>query len=164
MNKLVRKVVEINNQNFNLFVYLVFVLLIIDNLTNNFLSSLGISKIALLTFIGVSASIKIYFQFKNIVIFDSKAIENISLRKAIIALSNIGKKIISNKKKLLILSFTIIGIIFLYQKSTQQVITYLTRAGIANYVVYGILIVLYILIVFTVFHEKNLREDNKSGR
>jgi hypothetical protein len=164
INKFIDKVVKINDHNFNLFVYLILTLLIVDTLTNNSLSSIGINKIALLTFLGVSAVIKAYFKFKDKIIIDNKTIKNVSPRKMVIVLSSVIKKIVSNKKIDFLIVFTIIGIIFLYQKSTQQVITYLTRAGIANYVVYGILIVLYILIVFTVFHEKNLGEDNKLGR
>jgi len=164
MKKFIDKVIAINDHNFNLFVYLIFVLLIIDTLTNNFLSSLGINKIALLTFIGVSAAIKVYFRIKDHIIIDSKTIENISLRRSVMILNRIGKKIISSKKRGAIITIIIIGTIFLYQKSTQKIINIFSQSGIANYVIYGILITLYILIVFINFYEKDALENNKSTK
>ena len=164
MKKFIDKVIAINDHNFNLFVYLIFVLLIIDTLTNNFLSSLGINKIALLTFIGVSATIKVYFKIKDHIIIDSKTIENISLRRSVMILNRIGKKIISSKKRGAIITIIIIGTIFLYQKSTQKIINIFSQSGIANYVIYGILITLYILIVFINFYEKDALENNKSTK
>lgn len=161
MNKFLNKIIEVNDYNFNLFVYLVFILLIIDTLTNNFLSSIGINKTSLLIFLGVSATIKIYFKIKDKVIFDSDTIKKTSLRRGIIILSKFIKKNVRGRRVNFIVVLIIICTIFLYQKSTQQVITYLTQAGLANYVVYGILITLYILIAFTIFHEKKPREANK---
>ena len=162
MKKFIDKVIAINDHNFNLFVYLIFVLLIIDTLTNNFLSSLGINKIALLTFIGVSAAMKVYFRIKDHIIIDSKTIENISLRRSVMILNRIGKKIISSKKRGAIITIIIIGTIFLYQKSTQKIINIFSQSGIANYVIYGILTTLYILIVYINFYEEDSLENNPS--
>jgi len=164
MNEFIKKAVAINNHNFNLFVYLIFILLIIDTLTNNFLSSLGINKIALLTFIGVSATIKVYFKIKDKIIVDNITIKNTSPKKMITTASKISKKIFSGKKTDLLIPLAIIGAIFLYQKPTQQVIASLSQAGIANYVIYGILITLYILATYITFYEKNPRENSKSTR
>ncbi|HCX45284.1 TPA: hypothetical protein DGT35_01645, partial [Patescibacteria group bacterium] len=130
MNKFLNKIIEVNDYNFNLFVYLVFILLIIDALTNNFLSSIGISKTSLLIFLGVSATIKIYFKIKDKVIFDSNTIKKTSLRRGIIILSKFIKKNARGRRVNFIVVLIIICTIFLYQKSTQQVITYLTQAGL----------------------------------
>ena len=162
MNKFLNKIIEVNDYNFNLFVYLVFILLIIDTLTNNFLSSVGINKISLLTFLGISAIIKIYFKTKNKVIIDSDVIQNISLRKITITLLNITKKIMGNKKKSVVIAIIAIGAVFLCQKSTQKIIHIFSQSGIANYVIYGILITLYILIVYIYFYEKDSLENNPS--
>ena len=162
MKKLLDKVIEINDHNFNLFVYLILSLLIIDALTNNLLSSVGINKISLLTFLGISAIIKIYFKTKNKVIIDSDVIQNISLRKITITLLNITKKIMGNKKKSVVIAIIAIGAVFLCQKSTQKIIRIFSQSGIANYVIYGILITLYILIVYINFYEEDSLENNPS--
>ena len=162
MKKLLDKVIEINDHNFNLFVYLILSLLIIDALTNNLLSSVGINKISLLTFLGISAIIKIYFKTKNKVIIDSDVIQNISLLKITITLLNITKKIMGNKKKSVVIAIITIGAVFLYQKSTQKIIHIFSQSGIANYVIYGILITLYILIVYIYFYEEDSLENNPS--
>lgn len=162
MKKLLDKVIEINDHNFNLFVYLILSLLIIDALTNNLLSSVGINKISLLTFLGISAIIKIYFKTKNKVIIDSDVIQNISLRKITITLLNITKKIMGNKKKSVVIAIIAIGAVFLCQKSTQKIIRIFSQSGIANYVIYGILITLFILIVYINFYEEDSLENNPS--
>jgi hypothetical protein len=162
MKKLINKVVEVNDHNFNLFAYLILALIIIDVLTNNFLSSVGINKTALLTFLGISAIIKIYFKTKNKVIIDGDVIQNISLRKTTLTLLSIAKKIIGSKKRSVVIAIVVIGAIFLYQKPTQKIINIFSQSGIANYVIYGILITLYILIVYINFYEKDSQENNPS--
>ena len=161
MHKFITKVVKINDHNFNLFTGLILLFLIIDSLTNNFLSSYGISKLALITFLTISATIKIFFKVKNKVIIDSDTIKKISLYKLTILVF----KFINNKKRLflIVMSF-IIGLIFLAQETTQQIISYLSNAEVDNYSIYGILITLYLLIIFITFYEEKDQKDNPQNR
>ena len=67
-----------------------------------------------------------------------------------------------NKKKSVVIAIITIGAVFLYQKSTQKIIHIFSQSGIANYVIYGILTTLYILIVYINFYEEDSLENNPS--